>query len=118
MKVGVHSPWRLTVKTRGKICWTGAGLLIAGSGLAAAGIALLTSAAVSWTAERIGKSAPGHLDRTFEKLESVSSGIGSAAGKVQRQVNRAAHLARKAGEGAIKGVSEALTDERRSGIAS
>jgi hypothetical protein len=100
------------VKARGKVCWTGVGLLVAGTGLVATGIVLLTSAAVTWTAERIRKSGPKHLDRTFEKLESVSSGIGSAAGRMQRHASRAAHLARKAGEGAMKGVGEALAQDR------
>lgn len=106
------SPLRkYAVKTRGRVCWTGVGLLVAGTGLAATGVVLLTSAAVTWTAERVRKSGPKHLDRTFEKLESVSGGIGSAAGRVQRHVSRAARLARKAGEGAIKGVGDALAQE-------
>ena len=99
------------MKTRSKICWTGAGLLIAGTGIAVAGAALLISAAVAWTTERIVKSGPKHVDRTFQKLESASSTIGTAAGRMQHHVSRAARVARKAGEGAIKGVTEALAQK-------
>jgi hypothetical protein len=99
------------MKTRGKICWAGAGLLVAGTALAVTGAALLTSAFVTWSVERIRNSAPEKLDRTFAKLESASSNLGTVAGRVQHHVHRAATVARKAGQGAIKGFAEGLAQK-------
>lgn len=96
------------MKTRGKVCWVGAGLLVTGTALAVTGSALLTSAFVTWSIERVRNSAPEKLDRTFAKLESASTSLGTVAGRVQHHIHRAATVARKAGEGALKGFTEGL----------
>jgi hypothetical protein len=96
------------MKTRGKVCWAGAGLLVVGTGLAATGAVLLASVGFSWAVEQIRKTSAKSADRTFAKLESASASLGSVAGRMQHHFTRAADIARKAGQGAAKGVNEAL----------
>jgi hypothetical protein len=99
------------MKTRGKVCWAGTGFLVVGTALAVTGAAMLTSAFVTWSVERIRGSAPEKLNRTFAKLESAGSSLGTVAGRVQHHVHRAATVARRTGQGAIKGFTEALAQK-------
>ncbi len=97
--------------TRTKLCWAGTGLLVIGTGLLVTGAVLLTSVGVSWAAEKVRKTGAKNADRAFARLESASASLGSVAGRMQHHFTRAANIARKAGQGAAKGVSEALASD-------
>jgi hypothetical protein len=76
-----------------------------------AGAVVLTSVSISWAAEKVRKASAKNGGRAFARLESASASLGSMAGRMQHHFTRAAHIARKAGQGAAKGVSEALSGD-------
>ncbi len=68
-----------------KMAVAGAGLVFAGIGLSAIGMALIAPAVFAWTTKLVEKSAEG----LAEKLEGASKTVGTVAGTLHRSFNEA-----------------------------
>jgi hypothetical protein len=93
---------------KAKSGWIGAGLFIAGSGLAIVGAALMAPVCFSWSSRTFRRLAEAGADTFITRLETASTTLGTAAGKVQQRFTRAARAARRAGAGAAHELGDTL----------
>jgi hypothetical protein len=93
---------------KAKSGWIGAGLFVAGGGLVIAGAAMMAPVCFSWSSRTFQKLAEVSADTFISRLESASSTLGTAAGRVQQRFARAARAARKAGAGAAHELGDTL----------
>lgn len=82
------------MNTNQKMALTGSGLVVAGIGIGAFGVALIAPGALAWGSRMFKRQSRG----VSAKLEYASRNIGAVAGTLQRSLN----AARKAGIAELK----------------